>query len=423
MNVYESGNYDESYSALQFYVSHLYKAFKNLLKFATLRQHLVNSTIVPMLYSDIQNLKPIALGLRPSQQEIAMSTTPDNVSHESKKATEYDSVTNNIVVAALYKFTRFSDFEQYRQPILNTMLDNDVKGTLLIASEGINGTISGSRQGIDNVLEYLRSIEAIGNFEFKESYTNEQPFYRTKVKLKKEIVTMGVEDIDPLQSVGRYVKPSEWNALISDPEVILIDTRNDYEVQIGTFQNAVNPNTETFREFPDYVAKELDPSKHKKVAMFCTGGIRCEKSTAFMRQQGFEEVYHLEGGILKYLEEVPASESMWQGDCFVFDNRVSVNHNLEKGDYEQCFACRMPITQADMQSASYVKGESCPHCIGKATDEQKARFRERELQMQLAQKRGEVHIGSEVVDVIEKRKTAKLEARRQQEAANKEKAG
>lgn len=352
-----------------------------------------------------------------------MSTTPDNVSHESKKATEYDSVTNNIVVAALYKFTRFSDFEQYRQPILNTMLDNDVKGTLLIASEGINGTISGSRQGIDNVLEYLRSIEAIGNFEFKESYTNEQPFYRTKVKLKKEIVTMGVEDIDPLQSVGRYVKPSEWNALISDPEVILIDTRNDYEVQIGTFQNAVNPNTETFREFPDYVAKELDPSKHKKVAMFCTGGIRCEKSTAFMRQQGFEEVYHLEGGILKYLEEVPASESMWQGDCFVFDNRVSVNHNLEKGDYEQCFACRMPITQADMQSASYVKGESCPHCIGKATDEQKARFRERELQMQLAQKRGEVHIGSEVVDVIEKRKTAKLEARRQQEAANKEKAG
>ncbi len=350
-----------------------------------------------------------------------MSTTLDNVSNESKKATEYDSVTNNIVVAALYKFTRFADFEQYREPILNSMLDNDVKGTLLLASEGINGTISGTRKSVDNVLDYLRSIEAIGSFTFKESYTDAQPFYRTKVKLKKEIVTMGVEDIDPLQSVGRYVKPSEWNALISDPEVLLIDTRNDYEVQIGTFQNAVNPNTETFREFPEYVAKELDPNKHKKVAMFCTGGIRCEKSTAFMRQQGFEEVYHLEGGILKYLEEVPASDSMWEGDCFVFDNRVSVNHNLEKGDYEQCFACRMPITADDMQSVAYIKGESCPHCIDKATDEQKARFREREHQMQLAQKRGEVHIGSDVIDVIEKRKAAKTKARRKAEAANKAK--
>ncbi len=193
-----------------------------------------------------------------------MSTTLNSTSDNSKKAPVYDSETNNIVVAALYKFTRFNDFEDYRQPILDVMLDNDVKGTLLIASEGINGTISGSRQGIDAVLDYLRSIEAIGSFTFKESYTSEQPFYRTKVKLKKEIVTMGVEDIDPLQSVGRYVKPSEWNALISDPEVILIDTRNDYEVQIGTFQNAVNPNTETFREFPEYVAKELDPANTKR---------------------------------------------------------------------------------------------------------------------------------------------------------------
>ena len=353
-----------------------------------------------------------------------MSTTLDNLNkseQNSKKPAEYDSKINNIVVAALYKFTRFSDFESYRESILNIMLDNEVRGTLLIAAEGINGTISGSRQGIDSVLDYLRSIEAIGSFTFKESYTSEQPFYRTKVKLKKEIVTMGVEDIDPLQSVGRYVKPSDWNALISDPEVILIDTRNDYEVQIGTFQNAVNPKTETFREFPEYVAKELDPSKHKKVAMFCTGGIRCEKSTAYLRQQGFEEVYHLEGGILKYLEEVPASETMWQGDCFVFDNRVSVNHDLEKGDYEQCFACRMPITQQDMQSAAYSKGESCPLCIGKATDEQKARFREREYQMQLAQKRGEAHIGSDVKEVMEKRKEAKIEARRQADETNKAK--
>ena len=333
-------------------------------------------------------------------------------------APAYDSETNNIVVAALYKFTRFDNYEDYRQPILDTMLSNDVKGTLLIASEGINGTISGTRSGIDNVLDYLRSIEAVGSFTFKESYTNEQPFYRTKVKLKKEIVTMGVEDIDPLQSVGRYVKPKDWNALISDPEVILIDTRNDYEVQIGTFENAINPNTETFREFPEYVAKELDPTKHKKVAMFCTGGIRCEKSTAYMREQGFEEVYHLEGGILKYLEEVQKEDSMWQGDCFVFDNRVSVNHDLEKGDYEQCFACRMPITVDDMQSPAYSKGESCPHCIGKATDEQKARFRERERQMQLAKARGEAHIGSEVKEVMEKRKMAKEEARRQADEAN-----
>jgi len=223
-----------------------------------------------------------------------MSITTDNTKDSTNvkaptHANAYDSKTNNIVVAALYKFTRFADFERYREPILNTLLDNEVKGTLLIASEGINGTISGTRQGIDNVLAYLRTVEAIGSVVFKESYTSEQPFYRTKVKLKKEIVTMGVENIDPLQSVGRYVKPSDWNALISDPEVILIDTRNDYEVQIGTFKNAVNPNTETFREFPDYVAKELDPSKHKKVAMFCTGGIRCEKSTAFMRSKALKK--------------------------------------------------------------------------------------------------------------------------------------
>ncbi len=337
----------------------------------------------------------------------------------SNHASVYDNDVNNIVVTALYKFTKFYDFENYRQPILDVMLDNEVKGTLLIASEGINGTISGSRQGIDNVLGFLRAIEAIGSFSYKESYTSEQPFYRTKVKLKKEIVTMGVENIDPLQSVGRYVKPKDWNALISDPEVILIDTRNDYEVQIGTFKNAINPNTETFREFPDYVAKELDPTKHKKVAMFCTGGIRCEKSTAYLRQQGFDEVYHLEGGILKYLEEVSVAESMWEGDCFVFDNRVSVNHNLEKGEYEQCFACRMPITQDDMHSSAYTKGESCPHCIDKATEAQKARFREREHQMQLALRRGEVHIGSDVIDVIEKRKAAKTELRQQADNANK----
>lgn len=344
-----------------------------------------------------------------------MSTTPANTTTESKKATEYDSVTNNIVVAALYKFIRFDDFKHYREPILNKMLENNVKGTLLLASEGINGTIAGSREGIDAVLTFLRTLPAIGEFEVKESYTDVPPFYRTKVKLKKEIVTMGVEGIDPLESVGRYVKPSEWNDLISDPDVLLIDTRNDYEVQIGTFKNAVNPKTTTFREFPEYVKNELDPSQHKKVAMFCTGGIRCEKSTAYLREQGFDEVYHLEGGILKYLEEVPAEESLWQGDCFVFDNRVAVNHNLEKGEYDQCYACRMPITDEDKQSAAYIKGESCPHCIDKATEEQKARFRERERQVQLAKARGESHIGSEVNEVIEKRKAEKI-ARREAQA-------
>ncbi|MBV7435332.1 rhodanese-related sulfurtransferase [Cardiobacteriaceae bacterium TAE3-ERU3] len=324
----------------------------------------------------------------------------------------------DIVVTALYKFTPFPDFADYREAIRDTMLAHDVKGTLLIAHEGINGTIAGSRAGIDAVLDYLRTIPAIGSFDYKESFTDEQPFYRTKVKLKKEIVTLGVEGIDPLQSVGRYVKPKDWNALISDPDVVLIDTRNDYEVQIGTFKHAVNPHTESFREFPEYVQEHLDPKKHKKVAMFCTGGIRCEKSTAYLKQQGFDEVYHLEGGILKYLEEVPEEESLWEGECFVFDNRVAVNHKLEKGQYDQCYACRMPITEEDKQSAAYVRGESCPHCIDKATEEQRARFRERERQIQLAKARGETHIGGEVPDLIEQRKAEK-EAKKAQAPSGK----
>ena len=328
---------------------------------------------------------------------------------------EATSQQQDIVVTALYKFTRFNDYEDYREPLRQLMLDQEVRGTLLLASEGINGTISGSREGIDAVLDYIQQIPAIGQLEYKESFTDTQPFFRTKVKLKKEIVTMGVEGIDPLQSVGRYVKPSEWNDLISDPEVLLIDTRNDYEVQIGTFKNAVNPKTETFREFPEYVKNELDPTKHKKVAMFCTGGIRCEKSTAYLREQGFDEVYHLEGGILKYLEEVPAEQSMWEGDCFVFDNRVAVNHSLEKSDYDQCYACRMPITEEDKQHPAYVKGESCPHCIDKATEEQRARFRERQRQIQLAKERGEAHIGAEVNEVIETRKQQKLQAKLEQQ--------
>ncbi len=325
----------------------------------------------------------------------------------------------NTVVVALYKFTAFPDFEQWQAPIRQILLDNDVKGTLLIAHEGINGTIAGTRQGIDKVLSYLHNISAIGEFDFKESYTDELPFYRTKVKLKKEIVTMGVTDIDPRIDAGQYVKPKDWNALISDPDVLLIDTRNEYEVNIGTFKNAINPHTEAFRQFPDYVAKNLNPKQHKKVAMFCTGGIRCEKSTAFMKKQGFEEVYHLEGGILQYLEDVPQTDSLWEGECFVFDNRVSVNHDLQQGQYDQCYACRMPITAAEKQSKYYVKGESCPHCFDKTSTAQKQRFHEREKQAELAKARGKHHIGGEVSAEIEARRAEKIREKIKQAKAQK----
>ena len=300
---------------------------------------------------------------------------------------------SKIVVCALYKFVCLDNFQSLQQPLLDTMLKNDVRGTLLLALEGINGTIAGSQQGIDEVLTWLKSHERLSQLDYKVSYDDHQPFYRTKVKLKKEIVTLGVEGIDPTQVVGTYVKPKDWNQLICDPEVTLIDTRNDYEVEIGTFKNAINPNTETFREFPEYVKQNLDPKKHKKVAMFCTGGIRCEKSTAYLKQLGFEQVFHLEGGILKYLEEVPPTNSLWEGDCFVFDNRVTVNHQLEKGDYDQCHACRFPITEQDKRSPHYQSGVSCPRCYHKHSEEQLKKFKEREKQIKLAKKRGEQHIG------------------------------
>lgn len=322
-----------------------------------------------------------------------------------------------IVVTALYHFVRLENFKELRQPLIDVMLENNVKGTLLLASEGINGTIAGERSDMDNVLNWLRNDSRLSDLGSKESYSDFMPFYRTKVKLKKEIVTMGIEGIDPNNKVGRYVRPEDWNELISDPETILIDTRNDYEFQIGSFQNAVNPNTNTFREFPKYVKEHLDPKKHKKVAMFCTGGIRCEKSTAYLIEQGFEDVFHLQGGILKYLEEVPKKETMWNGECFVFDNRVAVNHDLEKGSYEQCFACRYPITDEEMQSENYQEGVSCPHCYQDVTEEQKQRFAEREKQIQLAKQRGEKHIGSSVAATIKKRHNMKIE---QKELARKQ---
>ena len=318
-----------------------------------------------------------------------------------------DTSKTQVVVCALYKFTILDDYKQLRAPLLTLLLNNKVKGTLLLAREGINGTIAGERDSIDRIQAWLHSDSRFENMSYKESYHEVNPFHRTKVKLKKEIVTMGVEDIDPKEIVGTYVQPKDWNNLISDPEVLLVDTRNDYEVHIGTFKNAINPNTETFREFPEYVKNNLDPQKHKKVAMFCTGGIRCEKSTAYLKQQGFDEVFHLDGGILKYLEEVPEEESLWEGECFVFDNRVAVNHKLEKGRYDQCNACRLPITEEDKKSDKYMEGVSCSHCHEKLSTEQKQRFAERQKQIELAKIRGEQHIGGEVKKTILKRKILK----------------
>jgi UPF0176 protein len=319
-------------------------------------------------------------------------------------------MTQPIVVCALYHFVRLEDFKSLRQPLLDLMQQQQVRGTLLLAHEGINGTIAGSRKGIDAVLEWLRRDSRLTDLDTKESFSEEMPFYRSKVKLKKEIVTMGVEGIDPKRVVGTYVEPEDWNDLISDPDVTLIDTRNDYEFNIGSFEQAVNPKTETFREFPDYVKDNLNPKKHKKVAMFCTGGIRCEKSTAYLKEQGFEEVYHLKGGILKYLEEVPKEDSMWQGECFVFDNRVAVNHDLEKGQYDQCYACRYPITEDEKQSEHYRQGVSCPHCYDKTTKEQRRQFAMREKQIQLAKKRGDAHLGLEAQQILKQRQAEKKAA-------------
>ncbi len=305
-----------------------------------------------------------------------------------------EQVTERVVVAALYKFVTLDDFHELREPLLNACLEAGTRGTLLLAEEGINGTIAGSREGIDRVLAYLRADPRLAELEHKESVDDHMPFYRMKVKLKKEIVTLGVPGIDPNRRVGTYVEARDWNALVSDPEVLLIDTRNDYEYNIGSFRGAVDPHTTSFREFPAYVRNQLDPRRHKKVAMFCTGGIRCEKASAFMLQEGFEEVYHLQGGILKYLEEVPEEDSLWQGECFVFDNRVAVNHQLERGQYDQCYGCRHPITEQDKQSDRYQKGICCPRCYDSLSDEQMARFRERQKQIELAELRGEVHVGA-----------------------------
>ena len=329
---------------------------------------------------------------------------------------------SRIVVCALYKFVILENFQELRRPMLKVMENHAVRGTLLLAHEGINGTVAGSRDGVDALLAWLKSDPRLAGLDHKKSYSDVLPFKRSKVKLKKEIVTMGVESIDPKRVVGTYVRPADWNRLISDPDVLLIDTRNDYEFRVGTFKNAVNPSTSSFREFPQYVKDNLDPAKHKKVAMFCTGGIRCEKSTAYLKEQGFAEVYHLQGGILKYLEEVPPEETLWQGECFVFDERVTVNHHLENGAYDQCHACRMPISAADKVSEYYQQGVSCPHCFDQTTAAQRSRFREREKQMALARQRSEAHMGADAARSLAAKRQAKRGRRQDASAAASENA-
>jgi len=301
---------------------------------------------------------------------------------------------STIIVAALYKFTPLLDLPSLKSALERLCRDEGVCGTLLLAHEGINGTIAGTRQGIDAALGHIRSIPGCADMECKESTASEPPFYRMKVRLKKEIVTMGVDGVDPNLAVGDYVEPENWNALIADPDVVLIDTRNDYEVEIGTFEGAINPGTRTFREFPDWFRAQERFHPEQKFAMFCTGGIRCEKATAYLKAQGYDAVYHLKGGILKYLESVREEESLWRGECFVFDQRTALTHGVAEGSYELCHACRMPISETDKQSPDYVPGIGCPRCKDALNEEQKARFAERQKQIELARQRGERHIGS-----------------------------
>jgi len=299
----------------------------------------------------------------------------------------------NIVVAALYKFVSLPDFEKIQPKLKALCLRKKIMGTLLLAKEGINGTVAGSREAIDALLDFFKADSRLHDLEYKESFAEEMPFYRMKVRLKKEIVTIGDQSIDPNSLKGEYVDPEDWNDLINDPEVIVLDTRNDYEVDIGTFKGAINPETDSFREFPDYVKSNLDPHKHKKVAMFCTGGIRCEKASAYMKNEGFENVYHLKGGILKYLEDVPQEHSHWEGECFVFDNRVAVTHGLEQGNFDQCYGCRHPISMDEKKSPHYIKGVQCPKCYDKLTSEKKEKFVTRQKQVEHAKKLGTKHIG------------------------------
>ncbi|MCU0904926.1 MAG: rhodanese-related sulfurtransferase [Tabrizicola sp.] len=299
-----------------------------------------------------------------------------------------------LIVAALYQFTRFPDPAALKPGLLETCLAHGVKGSLLLAPEGINGTIAGTRAGVDAALAAVKALPGCAGLEWKESLADSMPFGRMKVRIKREIVTMGQPDVDPTARVGRHIAARDWNALINDPETVVIDTRNDYEVAIGTFQGAVDPGTRAFGEFPAWWQANRDRFAGKRIAMFCTGGIRCEKSTNYLLGQGVDQVYHLKGGILKYLEEVPEADSLWQGQCFVFDDRVSVGHGLLPGGLKQCGACRRPVTAADQADPVYEDGVCCPACVAEYTPADRERFRERHRQMLLAAKRGTQHLGA-----------------------------
>ena len=304
------------------------------------------------------------------------------------------------LTVTFYHFVTLDKKNNIQEHVYNFCEANNIKGTILLADEGINGTISGKEKNIRDFLIFIKK-EGLFNgvfskLEHKESWASKNPFYRMKVRLKKEIVALGVDGVSPTKNVGKYVKPEEWNNLISDPNTIIIDTRNHYEVDIGTFKNATNPNTLTFRELPSFIEENLDPKTPKKIAMFCTGGIRCEKATSLMLDKGFKDVYHLEGGILKYLETIDKDKSLWEGECFVFDQRVAVTHGLNEGKYDQCFACRHPLSPDETNSSHYIKGISCPYCYNKLTNEKKSSVIERQKQIELAKLRGDGHIGKQL---------------------------
>ncbi|QLC22494.1 rhodanese-related sulfurtransferase [Parasphingopyxis sp. CP4] len=304
-----------------------------------------------------------------------------------------------ILVAALYRFTPMEERAAIREDLLACCNAAGVKGTILLAAEGINGTIAGMPGEVEAVLDHIRALPGCAEIEVKFSNAAEMPFYRMKVRLKREIVTMGEPDIDPVANVGDYVAPEDWNDLIADPDTILIDTRNDYEVAAGTFENAIDPHTASFRDFPSWFRDNrealLAGKANPKIAMFCTGGIRCEKATALLRSEGLDNVHHLKGGILKYLETIEPEDSRWTGECFVFDERVTVTHGLEQGSHQLCRACRMPVSEADRAHPHYVEGISCPACYASRTEEQRQGYAERQKQMKLAKKRGEAHVGAD----------------------------
>lgn len=296
-------------------------------------------------------------------------------------------------VAAFYKFVPLADIAEIQLQLREVCEEAGLMGTILLATEGVNGTVAGPVDGVSSLFNHLRGYPGLDDLEYKASWCERNPFLRMKVRLKKEIVTLGIDGINPTKTVGEYVEPQDWNQLVSQPDVRLVDTRNDYEVNLGTFRGADNPHTNSFREFPSWVESYLGDDKEQPVAMFCTGGIRCEKSTALLKQMGYKKVYHLKGGILNYLEQIPADKSLWQGDCFVFDNRVSVDHDLAEGRYELCPACRMPLSEEDRQSPKFEENVSCPACFDRLTPERRASLEERGRQIKLAKERGEKHIG------------------------------